>query len=454
MTVLFEDNHIIVVIKPVNVPVQGDASGDSSLLDEIKAYIKEKYNKPGEVYLGLVHRLDRPVGGVMVFARTSKAASRLMPQFAEKNRNGAKKRYAAVVCGEPPESGSLSDWLLRDDASHSSLVVPEGTGGAKHASLDYAVKSTKNGLSLLEVDLHTGRHHQIRVQFAHAGFPIWGDQRYNPSAVPGEQIALFACSLSFEHPVTHERMRFTALPRGGAFAPFADELALTAAGVDFKYVSADILVVNKPAGMTVAAADGGDNCLETLINGAFGPSSPVFPVHRLDAPTTGLVIFARNAAAKEALDSAIRARSIKKYYRLIVMGSPARSSGTLRLWAVKSGSESFVRVSDREVPGSAEMITEYRVLRTANGVSLVEALLVTGRTHQLRASFAHIGCPILGDDKYGSREFNRDPAYRKLRRRGGLCLSAVRIVFSFPKGSRLERLSGLEVSCEPGFRSV
>ena len=441
MKILYEDNHIIVVLKPVNVPVQGDDSGDLCLLDQVKAYVKERYGKPGEVYIGLVHRLDRPVGGVMVFARTSKAASRLMPQFAEKNRNGAKKRYAAVVCGEPPRAAPLTDWLLRDESTHSARVVPEGTDGAKLAKLELKLKARKNGLSLLDVEIFTGRHHQIRVQLANAGCPIWGDQRYNPGAVAGQQIALFAYSLELEHPVTHERMRFTALPDHGVFRDFKDELKLMSTGLDFAYVDKDILVMNKPAGTTVARADGGEDNLEARLLGVFREA---YPVHRLDAVTTGLVIFARNIQAKDALDAAIRERTLKKYYRLIVKGRPSEPSGTLRLWAVKSDG-GFVRVYDEKRPGAVDMVTDYRVIKTEGGISLVEALLVTGRTHQLRASFAHIGCPILGDDKYGSREFNRDPEYRRLHRKNPLCLAAVKIVFDFPKGSYLERLNGTTV---------
>lgn len=448
MNVLYEDNHIIVVEKPVNVPTQGDETGDLSLLDMVKAYVKEKYNKPGDVFIGLVHRLDRPVGGVMVFARTSKAASRLVPQFAEKNRQGAKKKYAAAVLGEAPDKGSLTDWLLRDDNSHSTLVVKENTDNAKMAVLDYRTAARKKGMSLLDVDLKTGRHHQIRVQLANAGYPIWGDQRYNNTAVPGQQIALFAYSLSFEHPVTHERMRFTSVPGYGVFREFTDELKLMAADVDFSYVDKDILVLNKPSGVTVAERDGGGDNLETRLKNVL---PEVYPVHRLDAVTTGLVIFARNTEAKDALDAAIRERTIKKYYRLIVKGCPEKKSGTLRLWAVKSGTEGFVRVYDERREGSVEMVTEYRVIKSEGGVSLVEALLITGRTHQLRASFAHIGCPILGDDKYGSREFNRDPGFRKLHRKDPLCLAAVRIVFAFPEGSYLERLNGVTVEKEAPF---
>ncbi|MCR5808257.1 MAG: hypothetical protein K6G56_01705 [Clostridiales bacterium] len=448
MKILYEDNHILVVIKPVNVPVQADETGDPDLLNELKAYIKEKYGKPGEVYLGLVHRLDRPVGGVMVFARTSKAASRLMPQFAEKNGAGAAKRYAAVVTGEPPEAAKLEDELLRDDASHSSLIVPEGTEGAKHAVLSFETAAKKNGLTLLDVSLKTGRHHQIRAQLAHAGYPIWGDQRYNPAAVPGEQIALFAYSLSFEHPVLKERMTFTAVPEGGAWAPFRDELLLLTAGLRSAYVDRDTAVLIKPAGVTVAEADGGEATLEARLCGVFDEA---YPVHRLDAMTGGLVIFARNPKAKEALDEAIKQRTIRKTYRLIVKGRPRPDSGRLRLYAKKDASSALVRVFDEPRGGALEMITDYRVLDSKNGVSLVEADLVTGRTHQIRASFAHIGCPILGDDKYGIREFNRDPAYRKLRPRNALCLAAVELEFRFPEGSYLERLNGLTLRAEENF---
>lgn len=448
MKILYEDNHIIIVVKPVNVPVQADETGDPDLLSAVKAYIKEKYAKPGEVYCGLVHRLDRPVGGVMVFARTSKAASRLMPQFAEKNRQGAKKRYAAVTVGEPPRAGALNGFILRNEADHSSSLVPEGTEGAKAASLDFTRAASKKGLSLLDVELHTGRHHQIRVQLASAGFPIWGDQRYNPSAVPGQQIALFAYSLSIEHPVSHERMTFTALPEGGVLGAFSDEMRLLTAGLSCAYADEDLLVINKPAGMTVARADGGDDNIEARLSGLF---KEVYPVHRLDAQTSGLVILAKNRAAKDALDAAIRGRTIEKVYRLIVRGAPDKKSGRLELYAKKDPSAGLVRVFDNAVPGSVQMLTDYRAIKDLGGASLLEATLITGRTHQIRASFAHIGCPILGDDRYGSREFNRDPEFRRLHKKNALCLAAVRITFGFPKGSYLERLNGIKTEIEAPF---
>ncbi len=455
MHILYEDNHILVVVKPVNMPVQRDETGDIDLLTSLKSYVKEKYDKPGEVYLGLVHRLDRPVGGVMVFARTSKAASRLMPQFADKYNAGAQKRYAAIVEGEPLPHVDIycTNWLKKDEAERKSFVVPEGTEGAKKAVLECRTVSVKGGLSLVDVKLHTGRHHQIRVQLSHGGNPIWGDQKYNPDARPGQQIALFAYSLSFEHPTTHERMTFTALPEGGAWRSFGDEMRLLTSGVSCVYSDEDVLVVNKPAGVTVANADGGEDTLESRIASS---GIEAYPVHRLDAKTSGLVMFARNKKARDALDEAMRLRTIKKSYRAIVRGVPetekGKRFGTLKFYAVKDPARGSVRVFDFPVNGAAEMETKYHICQTDNGVSIVEAELVTGRTHQIRASFAHIGCPILGDDKYGDRDFNRDSAYKKYRKNAPLCLAAVKIGFEFPKGSYLERLNGSVIRIDAPFR--
>ena len=450
LTVLYEDNHIIVIAKPVNVPVQADDTGDVDVLSQVKAYIKEKYNKPGEVYCGLVHRLDRPVGGVMVFARTSKAASRLMPQFAQKGSSGAKKRYAAVVCGKAPAAARLEDDMVKDEATRTSYIVPAGTEGAKHASLDFTRISVKNGLSLLDVELHTGRHHQIRAQLANAGLPIWGDQRYNPEAKPGRQIALWAYSLEIEHPVKHERMRFTALPPAGlgVWDGFADELRGLACRLPVAYSDENIIIINKPAGLPTAIADGGDDTAEGRLSSAFGE---VYAVHRLDAPTSGLLIFARNEKAKAELENSIRQRTIKKTYRLIALGSPEEKSGRLRLFAVKDGEGARVRVFDGERPGAVEMITDYRVVKYLDGACLIEAELVTGRTHQIRASFAHIGCPILGDDKYGDREKNRDPRFKALHKRGELCLCACAVELGFDKDSPLAYLNGKRFNTEPPF---
>ena len=201
INVLYEDNHVLVVEKPINVPVQADDSGDVDFLTMLKKYIKDKYHKPGNVYLGLVHRLDRPVGGVMVFAKTSKAASRLSDQV---RTHTFKKKYKAVVMGHVKESTTLVDKLLKD--TKTNLVHVDSKG--KEAVLSYKLLSYKNNMSLVEIDLKTGRSHQIRVQFSSRGYPLYGDQRYNKNALVGEQIALFAYSLSFIHPTTKEELTF------------------------------------------------------------------------------------------------------------------------------------------------------------------------------------------------------------------------------------------------------
>ena len=199
--ILYEDNHIIVVEKKINIPVQEDDSKDEDLLTIIKKYIKEKYNKPGNVYLGLVHRLDRPVGGVMVFAKTSKAASRLSDQVRTHNIT---KKYYAVVEGNLKKEGILKDKLLKDTKKNIVKVDNEG----KEAVLSYELVNKIDNLNLVDIDLKTGRSHQIRVQFSSRNNPLYGDQKYNKNAKVGQQIALFAHSLSFYHPITKELMTF------------------------------------------------------------------------------------------------------------------------------------------------------------------------------------------------------------------------------------------------------
>lgn len=201
INVVYEDNHIIVVEKPVNIPVQADDSKDLDFLSMIKKYIKDKYNKPGNVYVGLVHRLDRPVGGIMVFAKTSKAASRLSEQV---RLNKIKKVYHAVIEGKPLKEGHLEDYLLKDSKTNTTKVNKSG----KLSILDYKLISTVENLSLVKVFLKTGRSHQIRVQFSSRNLPLYGDQRYNKNAKVGQQIALYATSLSFKHPTTKETLTF------------------------------------------------------------------------------------------------------------------------------------------------------------------------------------------------------------------------------------------------------
>lgn len=201
INILYEDNHLLVVEKPINIPVQADSSKDEDLLNILKQYIKEKYNKPGEVYLGIVHRLDRPVGGIMVFARTSKSASRLSEQVRTNQFN---KIYNAVCLNKINESGRLEDYLLKDTKTNIVKVDKNG----KKAILNYKRLDYKNNMSLVEIKLETGRSHQIRVQLSHNGNPLYGDQKYNKTARVGEQVALFAKKLEFYHPTKKELMSF------------------------------------------------------------------------------------------------------------------------------------------------------------------------------------------------------------------------------------------------------
>lgn len=203
--VIYEDNHLLVVEKPQNVLVQADNTNDLDLLTSLKKYIKEKYNKPGEVYLGLVHRLDRPVGGVMVFARTSKAASRLSNMI---RMHEFEKNYLAIVEGKVPDEGVFEDYLLKLENENKTIVDKDG----KYSKLSYKLLSYKDGLSLVKIKLDTGRSHQIRVQFSSRGYALWGDQKYNSKAKAGEQIALWSYELKFKHPVRDEIMDFKCNP--------------------------------------------------------------------------------------------------------------------------------------------------------------------------------------------------------------------------------------------------
>ena len=212
LNVIYEDNHIIVVEKPVNIPSQGDKTGDVDMLTIIKEYLKEKYNKPGNVYLGLIHRLDRPVGGVMVFAKTSKAAARLSEQVRDRV---FKKKYLVIVNGKfDKETGVLSDYLLKNERKNMSRVVPEGTKNSKYAELDYEILKydAELNLSVLKINLHTGRHHQIRVQLSSRNHSIYGDQKYGGRG-HGKQICLWAYELTINHPITKEEMTFKSIPK-------------------------------------------------------------------------------------------------------------------------------------------------------------------------------------------------------------------------------------------------
>lgn len=209
--ILFEDNHLLGITKPVNVPTQEDASGDPDLLTLLKQDLKERYNKPGNVYLGLVHRLDRPVGGAMIFAKTSKAASRLSETVRGRH---FRKIYAAVVHGKlPAQHGTLKHTLLKDARTNTVTVVPKGTAGGKDAVLDYRVIGENDRYSLVHIELHTGRSHQIRVQMKEIGCPLFGDQKYGAGVnKPGQQIALWSAIAAFPHPVTKEEIVLQSLP--------------------------------------------------------------------------------------------------------------------------------------------------------------------------------------------------------------------------------------------------
>lgn len=210
LTVLYEDNHLIVVLKPQNVASCPDESGDDNLLDTVKDYLKRTYQKPGNVFVGLVHRLDRPTGGVMVFAKTSKAAGRLCEQMKSGDFD---KRYLAVLNGAPhAESGTLVGYLKKNTVNNMVYLCTQGTDGAKLASLDYRIVQKADALALADIKLHTGRSHQIRVQMAGIAHPVYGDMRYGGERAQKGKLALWAYSLSFTHPVTKERMRFLCEP--------------------------------------------------------------------------------------------------------------------------------------------------------------------------------------------------------------------------------------------------
>lgn len=208
MNILYEDNHIIVVVKPQNIPTQEDSSKDKDMLTMVKEYIKEKYEKPGNVYVGLVHRLDRPTGGVMVFAKTSKAASRLVEQIKD---GQMQKQYLAVIHGVPKEvHKTCIDYLKKNEKTNTVTVEPESVYGAKYSELSYDLLENNQKYSLIKVNLVTGRSHQIRVQLSHRFFPIVGDQKYGKKEKCN--LALWAYELKFYHPITKKLLTFKAYP--------------------------------------------------------------------------------------------------------------------------------------------------------------------------------------------------------------------------------------------------
>ncbi len=208
--ILYEDNHLLVVVKPQNVPTQGDSSGDTDMLSMLKKYLIKKYDKPGDAYVGLLHRLDRPTGGVMVFAKTSKAASRLSEQI----RAGEfEKTYCAVTNGRPNRVGKVEHYLIKDEKTNTVTLAPSTLEGVKRAVSDIAILEEENGMSLVRVKLLTGRTHQARVQLKALSAPIVGDGKYaGDKLIKSPHLALWAYRLSFSHPVTDDILTFLAEP--------------------------------------------------------------------------------------------------------------------------------------------------------------------------------------------------------------------------------------------------
>lgn len=207
--ILYEDNHLLIINKLPSEIVQGDKTGDVCLLDDAKQYIKERYHKPGEVFLGLVHRIDRPVSGVVVFAKTSKALSRMTEKVRERDFH---KTYLAIVKNRPPkETDTLEDYIVRNEKMNKSFVVTPGTKDAKLSRLKYTIIGQSDNYYLLEIELFTGRHHQIRTQLSHIGCPIRGDLKYGyPRSNRDASISLHAYKVTFEHPVTKQLLGICA----------------------------------------------------------------------------------------------------------------------------------------------------------------------------------------------------------------------------------------------------
>lgn len=229
LQILFEDEQIIVVEKPVGIESQSSHSFEPDMVSEIKKHINKLSTAKCEPYVGVIHRLDKPVGGVMVYAKTQKAAAALSKQVSEGKMT---KKYQAVICGKLVDNvGNYVDYLLKDSKSNTSKIVDKGINGAKEAKLNYKVIRTilegEEVLSLVEIELLTGRHHQIRVQMSGHGTPLWGDNKYNPQFTPAAgagrkrgSIALCSCYLAFSHPVTGRKMSFQMKPEYSAFAKF------------------------------------------------------------------------------------------------------------------------------------------------------------------------------------------------------------------------------------------
>ena len=220
--ILYEDNHVVVAVKPPNMLSQADKTGDTDMLSQVREYIREEYQKPGNVYLGLVHRLDRPVGGLMVFARTSKAASRLSAQLRTHDMG---REYLCIATGPVEDEFTLTDYVVRDEVLNRMVVCEADERGSQLAILHGRCIARREGTALCAIRLETGRKHQIRVQMSHAGAPLWGDNRYG-YGIPGQQIALWGYKLTFIHPTTHKVMRFFSMPSGTVWSVYGDLLSV------------------------------------------------------------------------------------------------------------------------------------------------------------------------------------------------------------------------------------
>jgi len=210
LNVIYEDNHIIVVEKPAGVPTQADYTKDPDMYNLVRDYIKEKYNKPGQAFVGIVHRLDRPVGGIMVFARTSKGASRLSEQI--RNRTFIKIYLAEVNGHLKNKKGTLENYMIKNEKKNMSFIANKGDDNAKLALLDYEVIEEREETSIVKITLHTGRHHQIRVQFANIGHSLIGDNKYGKVVKGHSDVRLWGYLLKFKHPTKDEMMEFYIKP--------------------------------------------------------------------------------------------------------------------------------------------------------------------------------------------------------------------------------------------------
>ena len=287
--------------------------------------------------------------------------------------------------------------------------MPEGTDGAKKAILRYRTLAREAGTSLLDVELLTGRPHQIRVQLSSRGLPIVGDMRYNPSAKPGTQIRLWSYTLTVRHPTLGEPLTFYSLPKWREY-PAALKLLPAHEVCSGVYFDDGILVVDKNAGAEVEGE---------LLGELSGMFDPLYPVHRLDANTEGLVVFARTEEMRDRLLDAFYRHETEKIYRAVVVGRP--QDGNYTHFAKKNADAAFMRLCRESDPDALRMELALRVLGTRRDLSLVEIRLFTGRTHQIRVQLSALGCPVLGDDKYGDRDANK--RYKKRRQ----CLISKRL---------------------------